>query len=188
MLLERQFSPETQNQNRFPVQSHREVACLPFLFNITDITVSFAKDILAGGGAMTTSKSVIAPSSRSSCCRRCSMPASKSPQINCQLVGKAGAEREFRGLSDCLVKIYRVDGIRGLYQGFDVSVEGITISGAAYFAIYSMTQQTECFQMPRLLTSSQADDRTVCHRRSAWTSGLSDTASPPDDAVEARRN
>uniref|UniRef100_A0A2K5VFW2 ADP/ATP translocase n=1 Tax=Macaca fascicularis TaxID=9541 RepID=A0A2K5VFW2_MACFA len=33
-------------------------------------------------------------------------------------VGKSGTEREFRGLGDCLVKITKSDGIRGLYQGF----------------------------------------------------------------------
>lgn len=51
-------------------------------------------------------------------------------------VGKAGAEREFRGLGDCLVKIYKSDGIKGLYQGFNVSVQGIIIYRAAYFGIY----------------------------------------------------
>uniref|UniRef100_A0A2K6SL80 ADP/ATP translocase n=1 Tax=Saimiri boliviensis boliviensis TaxID=39432 RepID=A0A2K6SL80_SAIBB len=51
-------------------------------------------------------------------------------------VGKAGAEREFRGLGDCLVKIYKSDGIRGLYQGFNVSVQGVIIYRAAYFGIY----------------------------------------------------
>ncbi|KAH0514671.1 ADP/ATP translocase 2 [Microtus ochrogaster] len=52
-------------------------------------------------------------------------------------VGKAGAEREFKGLGDCLVKIYKSDGIRGLYQGFIyVSVQGIIIYRAAYFGIY----------------------------------------------------
>ena len=29
-------------------------------------------------------------------------------------VGKAGAEREFKGLGDCLIKIYRSDGTKGL--------------------------------------------------------------------------
>ncbi|KAL4675821.1 hypothetical protein H8959_009966, partial [Pygathrix nigripes] len=29
------------------------------------------------------------------------------------------AEREFRGLGDYLVKIYKSDGIKGLYQGFN---------------------------------------------------------------------
>ncbi|KAH1187268.1 hypothetical protein KIL84_020017 [Mauremys mutica] len=51
-------------------------------------------------------------------------------------VGKAGADREFRGLGDCLVKITKSDGLRGLYQGFNVSVQGIIIYRAAYFGIY----------------------------------------------------
>ncbi|XP_044769544.1 ADP/ATP translocase 2-like, partial [Neomonachus schauinslandi] len=51
-------------------------------------------------------------------------------------VGKAGAEREFRGLGDCLVKIYKSHGIKGLFQGFNVSVWGIIIYRAAYFGIY----------------------------------------------------
>ncbi|OXB59068.1 hypothetical protein ASZ78_011474 [Callipepla squamata] len=51
-------------------------------------------------------------------------------------VGKAGADREFSGLGDCLVKIFRSDGLRGLYQGFNVSVQGIIIYRAAYFGIY----------------------------------------------------
>lgn len=51
-------------------------------------------------------------------------------------VGKAGAEREFSGLGNCLVKISKSDGIKGLYQGFNVSVQGIIIYRAAYFGIY----------------------------------------------------
>lgn len=51
-------------------------------------------------------------------------------------VGKAGAGREFNGLGDCLVKIFKSDGLRGLYQGFNVSVQGIIIYRAAYFGIY----------------------------------------------------
>uniref|UniRef100_A0A7N5JKX2 ADP/ATP translocase n=1 Tax=Ailuropoda melanoleuca TaxID=9646 RepID=A0A7N5JKX2_AILME len=51
-------------------------------------------------------------------------------------VGKAGADREFTGLGDCLVKIFKSDGLRGLYQGFNVSVQGIIIYRAAYFGIY----------------------------------------------------
>lgn len=51
-------------------------------------------------------------------------------------VGKAGAEREFTGLGNCLVKVFKSDGIKGLYQGFNVSVQGIIIYRAAYFGIY----------------------------------------------------
>uniref|UniRef100_A0A8C3P3Q5 ADP/ATP translocase n=1 Tax=Cyanoderma ruficeps TaxID=181631 RepID=A0A8C3P3Q5_9PASS len=50
-------------------------------------------------------------------------------------VGKAGADREFSGLGDCLVKIFHSDGFGGLYQGFSVSVQGIIIYRAAYFGM-----------------------------------------------------
>ncbi|KAK7805226.1 hypothetical protein U0070_019740 [Myodes glareolus] len=56
-------------------------------------------------------------------------------------VGKAGAEREFKGLGDCLVKIYKSDGLRGLYQGFNVSVQGVIIYLAAYFGIYDTAKR-----------------------------------------------
>ncbi|MEQ2192685.1 hypothetical protein XENOCAPTIV_015461, partial [Xenoophorus captivus] len=51
-------------------------------------------------------------------------------------VGKGGQEREFKGLGDCLVKIFKSDGLKGLYQGFNVSVQGIIIYRAAYFGVY----------------------------------------------------
>uniref|UniRef100_A0A670ZG29 ADP/ATP translocase n=1 Tax=Pseudonaja textilis TaxID=8673 RepID=A0A670ZG29_PSETE len=51
-------------------------------------------------------------------------------------VGKSGADREFTGLGNCLIKIFRSDGLRGLYRGFNVSVQGIIIYRAAYFGIY----------------------------------------------------
>ncbi|EAW52058.1 hCG28692, partial [Homo sapiens] len=50
-------------------------------------------------------------------------------------VGKAGAKREFRSLGDCLVKIYKSNRIKGLHQGFTMSVQGISIYPAAYFSI-----------------------------------------------------
>jgi len=51
-------------------------------------------------------------------------------------VGKGSAEREFSGLGNCLVKIFRSDGMVGLYRGFNVSVQGIIIYRAAYFGFY----------------------------------------------------
>jgi len=50
-------------------------------------------------------------------------------------VGKSG-KREFKGLGDCLVKIFKADGISGLYRGFAVSVQGIIIYRAAFFGLY----------------------------------------------------
>lgn len=50
-------------------------------------------------------------------------------------VGK-GANREFKGLLDCLVKVAKHDGPIGLYRGFFVSVQGIIIYRAAYFGLF----------------------------------------------------
>jgi len=51
-------------------------------------------------------------------------------------VGKAGGAREFNGLGDCLAKIFKADGLGGLYRGFFVSVQGIIIYRAAFFGLY----------------------------------------------------
>lgn len=50
-------------------------------------------------------------------------------------VGKAG-NREFTGLGNCLTKIFKTDGLLGLYRGFGVSVQGIIIYRAAYFGLF----------------------------------------------------
>lgn len=50
-------------------------------------------------------------------------------------VGKGG-NREFNGLADCLMKVYKSDGLIGLYRGFNVSVQGIIIYRASYFGFY----------------------------------------------------
>lgn len=50
-------------------------------------------------------------------------------------VGK-GANRAFNGLGDCVSKIYKSDGMAGLYQGFGVSIQGIIVYRAAFFGLY----------------------------------------------------
>jgi solute carrier family 25 (adenine nucleotide translocator) protein 4/5/6/31 len=45
----------------------------------------------------------------------------------------SGANRQFNGLTDCLVKIMKKDGVRGLYQGFAISVAGIIVYRASFF-------------------------------------------------------
>nr|CAR63554.1 putative cathepsin B-like cysteine protease 1 [Angiostrongylus cantonensis] len=50
-------------------------------------------------------------------------------------VGK-GANREFKGLVDCLIKVAKSDGPIGMYRGFFVSVQGIIIYRAAYFGLF----------------------------------------------------
>ncbi|KAL4826731.1 hypothetical protein H8958_009027 [Nasalis larvatus] len=88
---------------------------------MTDVFVSFAKDFLAGGVAASHLQD-------SGSAHRASQAAAAAN------MGKAEAEREFRGLGGCLVKIYKSDGIQSLYQGFNVSVQDIIL--AACFGIY----------------------------------------------------
>ncbi|KAK7801547.1 hypothetical protein U0070_003772 [Myodes glareolus] len=80
----------------------------------TQIWRYFAGNLASGGTAETTSLCFVYPLGFA--CTRLAVD-----------MGKAGAEREFKDLGDCLVKIYKSDGIRGLYQGFNVSVQGIII-------------------------------------------------------------
>ncbi|UYV67313.1 slc25a4 [Cordylochernes scorpioides] len=51
-------------------------------------------------------------------------------------IGKGAGQREFTGLGNCLSKIYKSDGLIGLYRGFNVSVQGIIIYRAAYFGFF----------------------------------------------------
>lgn len=50
-------------------------------------------------------------------------------------VGK-GKSRLYTGLSNCVTTIYKTDGLKGLYQGFGVSVGGIIVYRAAFFGGY----------------------------------------------------
>merc|ERR1711872_1171811 len=61
----------------------------------------------------------------------------------------SGKAREFSGLGNCLSTIAKRDGVKGLYQGFGVSVQGIIIYRAAFFGLYDtakgMTGKTNIF-------------------------------------------
>ena len=61
--------------------------------------------------------------------------------------------REFKGLGDCLVKISKADGIKGLYRGFGVSVQGIIIYRAAYFGTYDTVKAMLPMEKPNFLIS-----------------------------------
>lgn len=50
-------------------------------------------------------------------------------------VGK-GTDREFTGLVDCLQKVAKSDGVKGLYRGFGISVVGIIAYRASYFGMF----------------------------------------------------
>jgi len=66
-------------------------------------------------------------------------------------VGKAAADREFKGLFHCIGKCYKADGvIKGLYPGFLSSVQGIIIYRAIYFGAYDTAK--EMFDKPGIGT------------------------------------
>ncbi|XP_059475963.1 ADP/ATP translocase 2-like [Neocloeon triangulifer] len=56
-------------------------------------------------------------------------------------VGKTEEEREFTGLWDCIKKIFKSDGICGLYRGFFVSLVGIILYRGAYFGLWDGSKE-----------------------------------------------
>ena len=56
-------------------------------------------------------------------------------------VGKAHSDREFFGLNDWIRKIYKAEGISGLYRGFWISVIGIFVYRACYFGGFDTGKQ-----------------------------------------------
>lgn len=90
----------------------------------TDPWKFFAGNMASGGAAGATSLSFVYPLDFA----RTRLAAD---------VGKAGSkEREFNGLVDCLTKIFKSDGLKGLYRGFGISVIGIIAYRAAYFGMF----------------------------------------------------
>jgi len=89
----------------------------------TDFWKFFAGNLASGGAAGATSLSVVYPLDFA----RTRLAAD---------VGKTAGDRQFNGLIDCLTKIKKSDGIKGLYQGFGVSVLGIIAYRACYFGGY----------------------------------------------------
>ncbi|XP_054724826.1 ADP/ATP translocase 3-like [Uloborus diversus] len=79
-------------------------------------------------------------------------------------VGKGAQNRQFNGLVDCLVKIFKTDGLLGLYRGFSVSVQGIIIYRAAYFGFYDTSKgmlKTDAKHTPLVVSWMIAQTVTV---------------------------
>jgi len=51
-------------------------------------------------------------------------------------LGRKMEDRQFTGIADCLKKVFKKDGIVGLYRGFIMSVIGIFIYRGLYFGLY----------------------------------------------------
>ena len=50
--------------------------------------------------------------------------------------GRSKEDRQFTGTFDCLKKVYKQNGIKGIYGGFGISVLGIFVYRALYFGVY----------------------------------------------------
>merc|ERR1712001_279065 len=99
----------------------------------------FAGNLAAGGAAGATSLMIVYPLDFA----RTRLGAD---------VGKSVADREFKGLFDCIAKCYKAEGlIRGLYPGFISSVQGIIIYRAIYFGAYDTAKQF-AGEKPSILT------------------------------------
>ena len=83
----------------------------------------FAGNVAAGGAAGATSLCFVYPLDMA----RTRLAAD---------IGKGPGERQFNGLGDCLTKLYKADGFRGLYRGFGISVAGIIPYRASYFGLF----------------------------------------------------
>lgn len=81
----------------------------------------FAGNLASGGAAGATSLLFVYPLDFAR--TRLGADVGKGPE----------GKREFTGLADCLTKIFKNDGISGLYRGFGVSVGGIIVYRAAFF-------------------------------------------------------
>ncbi|XP_077982615.1 ADP/ATP translocase 3-like [Glandiceps talaboti] len=79
-------------------------------------------------------------------------------------VGRGGTERQFSGLGNCLSSIYKSDGLRGLYRGFNVSVQGIIIYRASYFGCFDTAKSfvPAKYQRNVILSWMIAQTVTVC--------------------------
>merc|ERR1711935_881617 len=60
-------------------------------------------------------------------------------------------KREFSGLIDCLKKITAKDGVKGLYNGFGISVIGIIFYRASYFGLFDTGKMLLLGDKPNLL-------------------------------------
>eukprot|EP00347_Sterkiella_histriomuscorum_P007218 403349809 len=51
-------------------------------------------------------------------------------------VGTTPINREFRGIRDCVRKIYKTEGTQSFYRGLTVSLSGVFVYRALYFGMY----------------------------------------------------
>jgi len=56
-------------------------------------------------------------------------------------VSKSATDREYTGLANCITRVLKSDGPRGLYRGFCISVLGIIVYRECYFGGFDIGKQ-----------------------------------------------
>ena len=94
-------------------------------------------------------------------------------------IGKAGGERQFNGLVDCLSKVFKTDGPMGLYRGFGISVLGIIAYRGAYFGLFDTGNAI-------MFSDGKANNFFVMWAFAQFTTTLAGILSYPLDTVRRR--
>jgi solute carrier family 25 (adenine nucleotide translocator) protein 4/5/6/31 len=154
----------TQALNFAFKDTYKKIFC-PFNPN-TDFWKFFMGNLASGGAAGATSLMVVYPLDFA----RTRLAAD---------VGKTGADRQFTGLVDCLTKVHKSDGFKGLYQGFGISVLGIIAYRACYFGGYDTAKRV-------LLTGDLKNSILYKFLIAQFVTGVSGILSYPLDTVRRR--
>jgi len=116
----------------------------------TDFWKFFIGNLASGGAAGATSLMFVYPLdfARTRLAADMGKDKKKKGVVAAAEPAKPAAERQFNGLSDCISKIYKKDGVKGLYGGFGVSVVGIIVYRAAFFGGFD-TAKTMLLEDPK---------------------------------------
>ncbi|KAI0986141.1 hypothetical protein GJ496_010974 [Pomphorhynchus laevis] len=97
-------------------------------------------------------------------------------------IGRASNERQFTSTWGCLTKIFKSDGILGLYRGFNISVIGIFVYRAFYFGGY------DAGKMLMFGSKEKADESNILIRFmfAQFITTSSETLAYPLDTVRRR--
>lgn len=115
-----------RTHQKFNILFHRCASCQFFLKGVdkeTNFWLFFAGNMASGAATGATSSAAVYPLDFA----RTRLGAD---------VGCVAEEREFLGIWDCIKRIYKIDGLAGLYRGFWVSTLGSTIYRSIHFGLY----------------------------------------------------
>jgi len=101
-------------------------------------------------------------------------------QVQSSAGGAEGHQHHYKGMTDGLSKVWRAEGLRGLFRGVDGAVPRVMVGSAAQLASYDAVKK-------RFLATGALQDGLLCHFAASMVSGLVvTTALNPFDLVSTR--